>query len=553
MCGKPGADDCGTHPVASAAWRIAELEALVDDIACHPDVGDALTAVERETEWQRRARSLMKGRECGATHTHGGVTTVCTLPPDHDDDHEQQCSGGEIVATWARRLAFVARRGTSPEEGVAPSAACVDVDGQPLKEGDFVEVVDRGAAQRIGLRAKIINSFKGPPGWIDLRWNEHPSGGASAWLTPARFVRRVAQPKRGDRVVILSGELAGMFADVRTIDSDLGCATVRRVPRTDVTSMRGDLDEQDRMYQFHELRVVPEGETIDALIDASSLGSRACPTCGERDCGAAPRFVGTTLEERMAMRGREAIAAVMPVSVALENTATFLSDLLSAVGWQIGSFADVIAEVRRLRERVSTEVEEARREAAAVRRAYLHERHRAQAAIIALHVFAPTQADHLESQAYSGPDDYGESVHAPEPYWRKLPPDLRAEVLETHYLTAKESLEQTASERDHWKKGCQEWQEAGFKSRARVAELEAAQRTETPLRAGPSWQPKVDVRVVHELALAHGAYGFGLVIGVPWPEWVRVRWEKAGVETFEHVTNVVQLAPVPEKSDAVKP
>lgn len=30
-----------------------------------------------------------------------------------------------------------------------------------------------------------------------------------------------------------------------------------------------------------------------------------CPDCGERDCGGAPRFKGTTLEERMAMRQRE--------------------------------------------------------------------------------------------------------------------------------------------------------------------------------------------------------------------------------------------------------
>ena len=59
------------------------------------------------------------------------------------------------------------------------------------------------------------------------------------------------------------------------------------------------------------------------------------------------------------------------------------------------------------------------------------------------------------------------------PYWRKLPVELRADVLETHYLTAKECLEQTSRERDQWKKGCQEWQDEGLKARARVTELEA--------------------------------------------------------------------------------
>lgn len=69
--------------------------------------------------------------------------------------------------------------------------------------------------------------------------------------------------------------------------------------------------------------------------------------------------------------------------------------------------------------------------------------------------------------------DNERAVQGSEPYWRKLPVELRAEVLETHYLTAKECLEQTARERDQWKKGCQEWQDEGFKARARVTELEA--------------------------------------------------------------------------------
>jgi len=46
-----------------------------------------------------------------------------------------------------------------------------------------------------------------------------------------------------------------------------------------------------------------------------------------------------------------------------------------------------------------------------------------------------------------------------EPYWKQLPDALRADVLETHYLTAKECLSRAVAERDMWKKGCLEWQE----------------------------------------------------------------------------------------------
>lgn len=69
----------------------------------------------------------------------------------------------------------------------------VDVDGRALAVGDHVEVVNAGAAQRIGLRARIsaFHTAKDLTVWIDLRWNEHPSGGANQWLTPPRFVRRV--------------------------------------------------------------------------------------------------------------------------------------------------------------------------------------------------------------------------------------------------------------------------------------------------------------------------------------------------------------------------
>jgi hypothetical protein len=61
-----------------------------------------------------------------------------------------------------------------------------------------------------------------------------------------------------------------------------------------------------------------------------------------------------------------------------------------------------------------------------------------------------------------------------EPYWKRLPLDLQAAVLETHYLTAKQCLEETAAERDMWKKGCDEWTKAAHEARERVRELEAA-------------------------------------------------------------------------------
>lgn len=60
-----------------------------------------------------------------------------------------------------------------------------------------------------------------------------------------------------------------------------------------------------------------------------------------------------------------------------------------------------------------------------------------------------------------------------EPYWKKLPLDLRADVLETHYLTAKQCLEETARDRDMWRDGCREWTKVGTEARAKIAELEA--------------------------------------------------------------------------------
>ena len=72
-----------------------------------------------------------------------------------------------------------------------------------------------------------------------------------------------------------------------------------------------------------------------------------------------------------------------------------------------------------------------------------------------------------------------------EPYWKGLPVDLRAEVLETHYLTAKECLEQTAAERDMWKKAYTEWSEIASVARVRIVELEASAIQRADADRGP--------------------------------------------------------------------
>ena len=66
----------------------------------------------------------------------------------------------------------------------------VDVDGHDLQAGDAVEVVSASSAQKVGLRARI-DSLRGPPGRIDMRWNEHASGGANAWICKGEYVRFV--------------------------------------------------------------------------------------------------------------------------------------------------------------------------------------------------------------------------------------------------------------------------------------------------------------------------------------------------------------------------
>lgn len=53
---------------------------------------------------------------------------------------------------------------------------------------------------------------------------------------------------------------------------------------------------------------------------------------------------------------------------------------------------------------------------------------------------------------------------------------VRSAMLESHYKTAKECLEQVAADRDMWKKAYDEWMEVGTKARERVSELEAGIR-----------------------------------------------------------------------------
>ncbi|MDX6480318.1 MAG: hypothetical protein QOG85_828 [Gaiellaceae bacterium] len=69
------------------------------------------------------------------------------------------------------------------------------------------------------------------------------------------------------------------------------------------------------------------------------------------------------------------------------------------------------AEAMRVVSEPPPEVVEARREAATVRRAYLHEKQRATAAIAALRPFAAIQADILASHEYRGPADGSRSAN----------------------------------------------------------------------------------------------------------------------------------------------
>jgi hypothetical protein len=63
-----------------------------------------------------------------------------------------------------------------------------DVDGHDLAVGDLVEVVSPKAAILLGTRAKVDSTGK-PPGHVDLRWNEHSSGGARHWLVKGEYTR----------------------------------------------------------------------------------------------------------------------------------------------------------------------------------------------------------------------------------------------------------------------------------------------------------------------------------------------------------------------------
>ena len=148
--------------------------------------GRGIGALKRCLEWAYRQGLAERGetsprRTVDVHDIRAKAREICirlSLPPEDEDI---------IVDTFEALLSLSDDAAANP---AVPDSA-LDVDGHPVTVGDLVEVIDSGAAQRIGLRAKIHSIKQGPPGWIDLRWNEHPSGGANRWLTPARFVRRV--------------------------------------------------------------------------------------------------------------------------------------------------------------------------------------------------------------------------------------------------------------------------------------------------------------------------------------------------------------------------
>lgn len=67
-----------------------------------------------------------------------------------------------------------------------------DVNGHDLALEDLVEVVSASSAQKVGLRARVDSVRE--DGLIDLRWDEHPSGGARHWLVKGEYVRFVERP-----------------------------------------------------------------------------------------------------------------------------------------------------------------------------------------------------------------------------------------------------------------------------------------------------------------------------------------------------------------------
>ena len=68
--------------------------------------------------------------------------------------------------------------------------AVEDVNGHDLQVGDVVEVVSASSAQKVGLRGTVA-SFEVPSGHFDMRWNEHPGGGANSWIVKGEYVRLV--------------------------------------------------------------------------------------------------------------------------------------------------------------------------------------------------------------------------------------------------------------------------------------------------------------------------------------------------------------------------
>ena len=107
-----------------------------------------------------------------------------------------QCERCESAKNDPLGLYFCEEHGTNvkPPMSRVSEAAPLDVDGVPLAVGDTVEVVNTASAQKVGLRAKV-HSVK-DDGWIDMRWGDHPSGGASHWLVPGKYVRFIQGAQR---------------------------------------------------------------------------------------------------------------------------------------------------------------------------------------------------------------------------------------------------------------------------------------------------------------------------------------------------------------------
>ena len=76
-------------------------------IADHPDVGDSLTAVSREKDFQRRARALLADRPDGASEAHDLAIVTDAASSAHHEECEAtygRCTCAVEIAEAALRL-----------------------------------------------------------------------------------------------------------------------------------------------------------------------------------------------------------------------------------------------------------------------------------------------------------------------------------------------------------------------------------------------------------------------------------------------------------------